>query len=104
MKINIEYKGEHSGYRNNDVLYFQGGSHKIKSHLFILINNVIDGKIESFEWSYGNKQDNSIKSISEQKFGHYEGFGTYIGRKDNSTNKIYIAENLKDQFINKKCW
>ena len=40
VNLKIEYKGEHTGYRRNDVLYFQGGSHKIRTHIFILVTSL----------------------------------------------------------------
>ena len=106
VNLKIEYKGEHTGYRRNDVLYFQGGSHKIKTHIFILVTSTVNGKINTFEWTFGNKSkdDSTISRNSDNKFGKYSGFPIYIGRKKDDSNDIILNNNIMKQFNQRKCW
>ena len=106
--VNLEPKVEFSGYRKNDILFFQGGgSCQYKTHLFILVNSVNNGSIESYEWTFGNKkhQSNMTKRIpTEYLFGEYSGYAVYIGRKKHNSNEIILANNILDQFTLRKCW
>lgn len=106
VSLKFECKGEHTGFRNNDVLYFQGGSHKKRSHLYILVTSTTNGKIDTFEWSFGNKSniDTSISRNDDNKFGKYSGYPIYIGRKERDSNKIILNNNLMKQFTQRKCW
>ena len=105
VTLKFEIKGEHTGYRNNDVLYFQGGSHKKRSHLYILVTSTTNGKIDTFEWSFGNNiLSSSEKSRNNQKFGKYSGFPVYIGRKKEDSNEIILTNNIMKQFNQRKCW
>ena len=107
INVKLEPKGDFSGYRKNDVLFFPGGSHRFRTHLFILITYVYDGKIQSFEWSFGNKEHsdkNNFRNKREQTVGYYTGYAVYIGRKKEENNEIILATNMMDQFIQRKCW